>query len=120
MRTCVSVIARAVGWAKRPVRRSSKSEGGSVPTFKSTLAKVGTARERLCPPYKTCAPRTLIDRHFQQPLRLAQSAFDLAPVGFGDHQPAPHPRPATRHGTPLPARPALYSIAATAGGRASF
>jgi hypothetical protein len=27
------VIAQTVGWAKRPVRRSSTSEGGSVPTI---------------------------------------------------------------------------------------
>src|SRR5262249_26339537 len=47
----------AVGWAKRLVRRSSKSEGGSVPTFKSAAVKVGTAQARLCPPYGSVARR---------------------------------------------------------------
>src|SRR5262249_26257247 len=40
---------------KRPVRRSSKSEGGSVPTCPAPeQVKVGTARARLCPPYGLC------------------------------------------------------------------
>jgi hypothetical protein len=44
------------GWAKRLVRRSSKSEGGSVPTVKLAMRmEGGHGAMRLCPPYGFCA-----------------------------------------------------------------
>src|SRR4051794_3527625 len=40
-----TIIAGAVGWAKRHVRRSSKSEGGSVPTTFVTTKRRGALRK---------------------------------------------------------------------------
>jgi len=47
---CFTIWAIRVGWAKRLVRRSSKSEGGSVPTTLISAAMVGTARRAFAHP----------------------------------------------------------------------
>ncbi|MBB4261488.1 hypothetical protein GGD64_005538 [Bradyrhizobium sp. CIR3A] len=60
VKACLQHTTGVVGWAKRLVRHSSKSDGGSVPThLVPRLNLVGTARCAFAYPTAPCLPHTL-------------------------------------------------------------